>query len=106
MFRFMLRLSGFVCLACGFSAAAVDISRSLADHRLVVTSFERPLVALLPTGLDWAHGLITRIGRPWMWDPGLLTILNLPAFLVLAAVALLLLRLGKAPRPKFGFSWG
>ena len=105
MLRLVLRSLGFVCLACSFSAAMVDIARSLGEHRLVVSPFERLVVALQPTGLDWAHGLIARNGRPWMWDPGLVTILNMPAFVVLAAVALLLLWLGRPPRQQFGFSW-
>lgn len=102
MLRFTFRLLGLAFLACAFSALVIDVSRSLRDHRLDVTSFERASASILPNLVGWSNDLIERTGSSSTLNAALTTVLDLPAYVPLGLVAIVLFWLGQPPKPKFG----
>lgn len=93
MLRFVLRAGGLVLLAGAFSLFVTDATRAIAAGAPVFTS--------IGVALAWASSVASdrlRVAleglHPLLWDPLATLFLQLPAFLPLAAVALLCLFLG------------
>jgi hypothetical protein len=102
MLRLLLRLMGLILLAGGFAAFIVDASRSFTTHRLSLTSFETLASILAAKNLTNGPALAAGYVPAWLWDPVVQEIFHLPAFAVLATLALFALWLGRPPRPEFG----
>lgn len=103
MVRLLLRLTGLFLLAGAFASFIVDATRSFAAQRLILTSFES-LASLLAAKYPINVPALAAAPVPaWISDPVVQGISSLPAFAVLAALALFALWLGRPPRPKFGY---
>ena len=98
MLRFLVRMIALFVLAAGFADLIVDGTRSIAGGEISVTSLSVLVGARLPA-LEQA---VVRNIHPLLWNPVLLTVLRLPASLVLALVGLLLLRAGRRLTPTAG----
>ena len=90
MIRIIFKILGLFFLAMALITAVLDITRSIADSSLIVTSL----------GLDWfnfskdsliaSQNLVQRFIHPLIWDPLILPILQAPSWIVFGAVWLLL----------------
>ncbi len=97
MIRFLFRFVGFWILAGGFVALVVDGTRSIAASALVVTPARSAWTSLSPASLDAVRVRAAALA-PWLWDDLLSPILDLPLFLLLALIGLLVMGIGTARR--------
>jgi hypothetical protein len=104
MFRLLLRFLGLCLLATAFVTLLGDVTRSVAGARLSVTSLGETLMALVPGELALAQAFVARQVHPFIWDPVLVDLMRLPAWLAVGAIGCLAIRLGSKPAPRFGFS--
>jgi hypothetical protein len=103
MLRLIFRFVGFLILALAFAALIVDGTRSIAAGAAAILPLGRTMSTLAPDGFARMHAAIeTHV--PLLWDPVLVTLLLLPAWLVLGAVGILLITLTRRPRPKIGYA--
>lgn len=96
-----LRIIGYAAVIGAFAAGAWDVWQSVDADRLVLTPFGSIWYELSPASLNIMQAAIQRHILPALWDPVMITYLNLPAFmalLILAAVALFLAQLIYRPR--------
>jgi hypothetical protein len=104
MFRLLLRFLGLCLLAIAFVALLGDVIHSVAGARLSVTPLGETLMALAPGKLALAQAFVARQVHPFIWDPVLVDLMRLPAWLAVGAIGCLAIRLGRKPAPRFGFS--
>ena len=97
MLRFLLRLLALAALSVAVIFAVLDATRSIAASALVMTPLNASWVAVSPHTLDVIHDLILRKVHPLLWDPVMVRILDLPGFVVFAALAFLLAAIGRRP---------
>lgn len=95
-----LRFLGYVFITIGMAALAYDGARMLADNgRLVFTSLYQHWTMMHPNSLMSAHDWVVGINS-WLWSPGAMTVLLLPAWFVTAGLGVLLYLAGyRPPRP-------
>jgi hypothetical protein len=104
MIRFLLRLIGLLALAGGFAALVVDGTRSIAASELRLLPLGDLAAAMFPARFAQLQPYVTREIHPLLWDPVLTTLLRLPAWLILAIIGLLFLRLAQRRRQPIGHS--
>ena len=104
MFRLLLRFLGLCLLAAAFVTLLGDITHSVAGARLSVTPLGETLMALAPGELGLAQAFVERRLHPFIWDPVLVDLMRLPAWLAGGAMGWLAIWLGGKPAPRFGFS--
>jgi len=94
MIRFLFRFIGFWLLAGGFVALIVDGTRSIAASAPLFTSAGDAWFIIAPGSLERFEAA-GRASLPTVWNVVLVPLLSLPAFVVLVAVGLALLGLGR-----------
>lgn len=97
MLRLLVRAIGLLLLAGAFAAAVMDGARSLADQHLALTPMGAALGRVFPTKMANLPTLARKL-HPLLWDPVLLSILYVPAFLDLAVLGLVVMVISR-PRP-------
>ncbi len=98
MIRFLFRVLATLTLAAAVVMAVLDATRSVAASSLVMTPLMESWEATFPASLAALKDFLTaRIGA-FAWDPTLVSLLGLPGFAVLGAVAFLLYAVGYRPR--------
>lgn len=103
MFRLAFRFIGLLVLAGAFAALVVDGTRSVAAGSIALMPLGRTLSALSPEVLTKLRALVEP-RLPLLWDPVLVSLFLLPAWLVLGFVGLVLLALSRPRAPKIGYS--
>ena len=103
MIRFMLRFVGLLCLALGFIVLVHDGTKSIADQRWFITkvsdiwiTFHEPSLTSLRPTLEGIAGVL--------WDPVFVNILNAPSWAVFLGIAIVLIVLGRRPKPLIGYA--
>lgn len=93
MIRLLLGLVAYLLLAGAVAVGIVDTTRWLGDQGLVPTSVEQLGGVLAPKQLDAFRAFAAGRLPAFFWDPLTVTLLRLPAALILGlgAVALFLL---------------
>ncbi|GLK77435.1 hypothetical protein GCM10008171_26890 [Methylopila jiangsuensis] len=102
MIRFLFRLLGFLVLAAGFVALVADGARSIAAGALRLTSTEQAWALASADGLASAKTAIAGLGSPGVADPAFAWTLATPACAALIVIGLLLMIVGRRPRPRVG----
>lgn len=97
MIRFLLRFVGFWFLAGGFVAAVVDGTRSIAAAQLVLTPALSAWSSAFPVSLDRMRAVLSGIS-PALWTHLAAPFLDLPLFVVLSVLGVLLMALGRPAR--------
>jgi hypothetical protein len=101
MIRFLFRFIGLWLLAGAFAALVIDGTRSVAASALTITSVRDAWELLNPAGLSAAQKQLA--AAPW--NQALAFLLNAPLWILLAAVGLILLALGRRRRTEaIGYS--
>lgn len=98
MIRFLFRLLALFCLAVAIIMAVVDATNSVAANAYVTTPLGQSWYSVSPATINLAQALVQRYTFPFLWDPVMVWILNLPGFVVFAGLALLLYIVGHKPR--------
>jgi hypothetical protein len=103
MLRLVFRVIGFLGLAVAFAALVVDGTRSIAVGTPAILPLGATVSALAPDLFVKVHtGIAAQ--APFLWDPVLVTLLLLPAWLVVGVLGILLIALTRRPRPKIGYA--
>jgi hypothetical protein len=100
--RFFFRFLAVLSLAAAVILAVVDATRSIAASELVLTPLGTSWFAVSPGTLNLAQALVQRYVFPGLWDPLIVSILNLPGFAVFLVLALLFYAIGRRPARRLG----
>ena len=103
MIRFLLRFMGLCLLAAAFVLFVYDGTRSIANQRLNYTNVEQAWADVDQTSLNAAQNWLKH-NVVWVWDPYLQAFFDLPAWIVLLIVAMILIVLGRKKRPLIGYA--
>ena len=98
--KFVLRLAGYLLLACTVVAFVADGSRSIAQSKLVVLPLGQFWSEFSPETLSLFEEVVQHNVSPFLWDPVLQTLLTWPIWAVLGPFGLILLWLGAHRRRK------
>ncbi len=90
MLRLLVRAIGLLLLAGAFAAAVIDGARSLADQQFALTSMGKMLATAFPSKFQILPALASKV-HPLLWDPVLVSILYVPAFVDLAVLGVILM---------------
>ncbi|MEO0543249.1 MAG: hypothetical protein AAFY99_05460 [Pseudomonadota bacterium] len=101
MIRFTFRLLATLVFALACVFAVVDSARSVGASELVFTPFGQTLGLFAPD-LAEALGVTFNNFHPMLNDPLLVTVLELPTFLVTGTLAALIYALGYRPKRRRG----
>ena len=104
MIRFVLRFLGLICLAAAFILAIYDGTRSIAANRVFLTSVRTLWELIGANSLTQMKPLLSPYAGGVLWDPGMVAILNAPAFTLLGCVGVVLLMLGRRKKPLIGYA--
>jgi len=104
MIRFVLRFLGLICLAAAFILAIYDGTRSIAANRVFLTSVRTLWELISANSLTQMKPLLSPYAGGVLWDPGLVSILNAPAFTLLGCLGVVLLMLGRRKKPLIGYA--
>lgn len=102
MFRFLFRLLATVSLAVAVVMAVLDVTRTIAASRLVLTSLAESWASVSPGTLEEAQAFIVGKLHPIAWNPVMTFILAQPGFVVFGVLALLLYAVGYRPARRIG----
>jgi hypothetical protein len=95
----LLRFLAGVFLMVAVIAAVNDVTRSMeAAQRVPPVSTYEHWSRLAPVTLSRARTSVQRTTHPWVWDPGLVTVLQLPAWGLFGLVGALLAYAGRRRR--------
>jgi hypothetical protein len=87
--RAAMRAMAYPLLLLAAVALITDVTRTTSgDAGLVVTSLAEHWRAIAPGTFDAARAAVTRRAGGWMWDPVILGMLRLPAWLMLGGLGL------------------
>jgi hypothetical protein len=102
--RLATSLVAYFLLAAAVAIGIIDGSKSVARDALVLTRFGEAPTVLLSTPPGAFAAVVKRHVPEFLWDPVCVLVLGLPAVLVLATSALVLLRLARRRPRKPGFA--
>jgi hypothetical protein len=93
-----LRLLAGIFLLIAVMAAVTDATHSLASKQITLLSAQDHWSRLAPTSFAAARASVRRSTHPLVWDAGLGKVLQLPAWVLLGLVGLLLAYAGRRRR--------
>lgn len=102
MFRFLFRLLATFALAVAVIMAVLDVTRTIAASRLVLTPLAESWLAVSPSTLEGLQTFIVEKAHPLFWNPIMVFILGQPGFAVFGVLALLLYAIGHRPERRIG----
>lgn len=102
MFSFLLRGIGFLVLALALIAAVLDLTRSIAASKVLITSFGDLWRGISQATLLNLQQMVETIIHPYVWNPLISSFIALPGWLVLWMVSMLLLWIGKRRDNPYG----
>jgi hypothetical protein len=94
----VVRLLGLLLAAAAMTIGGIDLGRGWGQGRFTFTALGKLWYDLHPASLNMAQAGIQRHLTPAIWDPGIVTILTLPAALVLGGLGILLLVVPRSRR--------
>lgn len=103
MIRFLLRAIGLCLLATGFVFFVYDGTKSIANQQFVYIRLSDLWAILNQSSLTAVESWL-RQNVLWAWDPYLVRFFELPTWVVLAALAVLLILLGRKKKPLIGYA--
>ncbi|WP_420960217.1 hypothetical protein [Brucella sp. IR073] len=103
MLRFLSRVLAVASLALAVICAVLDAARSVGAGKMVATPLHDIWSAASPQTLADAQALVTHYISPMAWDPALIWVLQQPAWLILAVLALLFHTLTYRREARFGY---
>jgi len=104
MIRFLFRFIGLCLLATAFVFFVYDGTKTIANQQLLFFKFSDAWAMIDQNTLLLLQPMIERHAPHWLWDPVTTSILNSPAWLVLAVIAGILILLGRKKKPLIGYA--
>ena len=102
MIRFLFRLMATFALAVAVIMAVLDVTRTIAASRLVLTPLGASWLSVSPSTLEWMQTFVVDRAHPLVWDPVTVFILDQPGFAVFGVLAFLLYAIGRRPERRIG----
>lgn len=94
-----LRILGVWSLLVAMVALTIDGTRSLADEGpFAITALAEHWQQLSDTSLQAFRGAVESAVAPWLWDPVIWSLLQMPTWVFFTALGLLLYWLGQRRR--------
>ncbi len=90
MIRFLLRFIGLCLLATGFVFLVYDGTKSIANHDVIYTKVVDVWAIIDQNSLNSVQGWLKQ-KADWAWDPYLQRVFDLPAWVVIGIVAIILI---------------
>ena len=103
MIRFLLRFIGLCLLATAFVLFVYDGTKSIANQHLVYARVGEVWAMVDQSSLNLAQNWLKQKAA-WAWDPYMRTLFDLPAWVVLGFVAMILILLGRKKKPLIGYA--
>ena len=103
MIRFLLRFIGLCILALAFVLFVYDGTKSIANQHVVYTKFVEAWAMVDQSSFEQVRDWL-RHKAAWAWDPYMQAVFDLPAWGVLAIVAMILIVLGRKKKPLIGYA--
>jgi hypothetical protein len=103
MIRFLLRFIGLCLLATAFVFFVYDGTKSIANQHLVYVRVGDAWAILDQGSLNAVQNWLKQKAA-WAWDPYMLTAFDLPTWVILGIVAMILILLGRKKRPLIGYA--
>ena len=103
MIRFLLRFVGLCLLATAFVFFVYDGTKSIANQHLVYIKAGDVWALVDQNSLNLAQNWLKQ-RAVWAWDPYMLGVFDLPTWVVLGIVAMILILLGRKKKPLIGYA--
>jgi hypothetical protein len=103
MIRFLLRFVGLCLLATAFVFFVYDGTKSIANQHLVYIKVGDVWAIVDQNSLNLAQNWLKQRAI-WAWDPYMQGIFDLPTWVVLGIVAMILILLGRKKKPLIGYA--
>jgi len=103
MIRFLLRFIGLFLLATAFVLFVYDGTKSIANQHLVYARLGEAWAMVDQGSLNLVQTWLKHKAL-WAWDPYMLAFFDLPAWGVLAVLAMILIVLGRKKKPLIGYA--
>jgi len=103
MIRFLFRFVGLCLLATAFVLFVYDGTKSIANHDLLYTRLDDVWAIIDQNSLNAAQDWL-KLWLSWAWDPYLQGGFDLPAWVVVGAIATVLILLGRKRKPLIGYA--
>ncbi len=103
MVRFLLRFIGLCLLASAFVLFVYDGTKSIANQRVFYSRVGVVWAMIDQNSLDRVQDWLKQ-HAVWAWDPYAQTVFDLPTWVVLAIVAMILILLGRKKKPLIGYA--
>ncbi|WP_243375040.1 PetM family of cytochrome b6f complex subunit 7 [Microvirga solisilvae] len=104
--KFLARSLGLLLVAIGFVGLVIDGTRSIVNHTVSFASISGAAGTLFPGGPTGFEGQVAARTYPWLWDPIVSNLLQLPASLTAFLVGALLIWIGQKPLEPVGYLAG
>jgi tellurite resistance protein TehA-like permease len=102
MIRFLFRLLATFALAIAVIMAVLDVTRTIAASKLVLTPLGASWIGVSPASLEAAQAFVIDTVHPLAWNPVMVFILDQPGFAVFGVLAFLLYAIGRRPERRIG----
>lgn len=89
--RLIVRLAGLLLVAGAVIVAGIEMARSFQTGKWVFIPLSKLWYDVSPGSLSFTQSLVQRYLGPQVWEPGVVTVLNWPAWSVLGGLGLVLL---------------
>lgn len=106
MIKFLFRVLALVFLILAAVTGILDITRSIADSTVVMTTLGKDWFNHSPSTLNLAQALVQRYIHPDVWDPGIVKILLMPSWLVFGVLALIFGLFGRRVKKRWQDQYG
>ena len=103
MIRFILRFIGLCLLACAFVFFVYDGTKTIANQQIFVSRVADVWAIVDQNSLNAAQDWLKQ-KYAWAWEPWLSKAFDLPTWVVFAAVAAVLILLGRKKKPLIGYA--
>jgi len=106
MFRIFSKTIGFIALALTVITAILDLTRSIANSALTITTLGEQWVSIHLDSLLLLQPAIERHVHPFLWNPLIQNILLAPSWLVFGTIAILFLWFGRRKERRWRQGFG
>jgi len=104
MIRFLIRAVGFFALAAAFLLVIYDGTKSIAGNAIFITTVRNLWETINAASLQALRPLMEGRLGPYAWDPVFAYFLNAPSWAALGILGVILILLGRRPRPLIGYA--
>ena len=103
MIRFLLRFVGLCLLATAFVFFVYDGTKSIANQHLVYMKLGEAWAIVDQNSLNLAQKWLKQRAL-WAWDPFMQRVFDLPTWVALGILAMILILLGRKKKPLIGYA--